>query len=74
MRYGTTRDHMTQTAEVTNNTEGKNHHAKLDNLSPDTTYYFQVIENGQPVGGIGTFRTVETGEKPIQSKAVISQK
>jgi hypothetical protein len=33
-----------------------------------------VIDNGQVQGGIGTFRTVAEGEKPVQSKAVISQK
>lgn len=74
VKYGTTRDHLTQTAQATDNSDGKNHHARLENLSPDTTYYFQVMENGEPQGGIGTFRTVEIGEKPIQSKAVISQK
>ena len=74
VKYGTTRDHLTQTAQVSDNNDGKNHHARLENLSPDTTYYFQVMENGEPQGGIGTFRTVEIGEKPIQSKAVISQK
>ena len=74
VRYGTTRDHLTQTAQSTDNTDGKNHHARLENLSPDTFYYFQVTANGESQGGIGTFRTVGTGEKPIQSKAVISQK
>lgn len=74
LRYGTTRDHLTQTAEVTDTNDGKNHHARIQNLSPDTVYYFQVTENGEPEGGIGTFRTVGAGEKPIQSKAVISQK
>jgi hypothetical protein len=36
--------------------------------------YFQVTANGQPVGGIGTFRTTAAGEQPVQSKAVIPQK
>jgi len=74
IKYGTARDHMNEKAEATDNTDGKNHHARLTNLSPDTTYYFQVMANGQPQGGIGTFRTVGPGDKPIQSKAVISQK
>lgn len=74
VKYGTTRDHLSQTAQSTDTPDGKNHHARLQGLSPETTYYFQVMENGSPVGGIGTFKTVATGEKPIQSKAVISQK
>jgi len=74
VKYGTDRQHMTLTAQATDNSDGKNHHASLQNLSPNTTYYFQVTESGMPVGGIGTFRTVAAGERPLQSKAVISQK
>lgn len=74
IRYGTDRAHLTHTAEVQNNADGKNHHARLENLNPNTTYYFQVIENGQDVGGIGTFKTVAQGDSPLQSKAVIPQK
>ncbi len=74
VRYGTSRDRLTQTAEGTDTADGKNHHARLQDLKPNTTYYFQVLENGQDQGGIGTFKTVANGEKPIQSKAVISQK
>jgi len=74
VKYGTTRDKMTQTAPAIENSDAKNHHARIENLSPDTAYYFQVMENGEPLGGIGTFRTVAQGEKPVQSKAVISQK
>ena len=74
VRYGTDRAHMTHSAQVQNNADGKNHHARLENLNPETTYYFQVVENGHDVGGIGTFKTVAQGESPVQSKAVISQK
>ena len=74
IRYGTDRAHMTHTAQVQNNADGKNHHARLENLNPNTTYYFQVVEKGQDVGGIGTFKTVAPGESPLQSKAVIPQK
>ena len=74
LKYGTSRDRLTQTVEARQNSDSKNHHANLTGLSPDTTYYFQIMENGMPVGGIGTFRTVGSGEKPIQSKAVISQR
>jgi phosphodiesterase/alkaline phosphatase D-like protein len=74
IRYGTKRDRMEETAQATENTDGKNHHARLQGLSPDTTYYFQVMANGQPQGGIGTFKTVGPGQQPMQSKATISQK
>ena len=74
MKYGSNRANMTQTAQSTDGSDGKNHHAKLDGLSPNTRYYFQVTENGQPVGGIGTFKTTASGEQPVQSKAVIPQK
>ncbi len=74
VRYGTRRDRLTETATGTDTTDGKNHHARLQDLKPNTTYYFQVVENGQDQGGIGTFKTVANGDKPIQSKAVISQK
>ena len=74
IRYGTARDKMTKNAPAIENSDAKNHHARLENLSADTNYYFQVMENGEVLGGIGTFRTVPQGEKPVQSKAVISQK
>lgn len=74
IRYGTDREHMTHTAQVQNNADSKNHHARLENLSPNTSYYFQVVENGEEVSGIGTFKTVAAGQSPVQSKAVISQK
>ena len=74
VRYGTKRDRMEETAQGTDGSDGKNHHAKLQGLSPDTTYYFQVMQDGQPQGGIGTFKTVSAGQQPVQSKAVISQK
>lgn len=74
VKYGTNRANMTQTAQSTDGSDGKNHHAKLDSLSPSTRYYFQVTENGQPVGGVGTFKTTAAGEQPVQSKAVIPQK
>ena len=74
VKYGTNRANLSQTAQSTDGSDGKNHHVKLDGLSPSTRYYFQVTENGQPVGGVGTFRTTANGEQPVQSKAVIPQK
>lgn len=74
VKYGTSRANMTQTADATDGSDGKNHHAKLQGLSPSTRHYFQVTENGQPVGGVGTFKTTASGEQPVQSKAIIPQK
>jgi Purple acid Phosphatase, N-terminal domain len=74
VKYGTNRANLSQTAQGTDGADAKNHHAKLDGLSANTRYYFQVTENGQPVGGVGTFKTTASGEQPVQSKAVIPQK
>ncbi|PYY17046.1 MAG: hypothetical protein DMG60_12965 [Acidobacteria bacterium] len=74
VKYGTNRPNLSQTAQGTDGSDGKNHHAKLEGLSPNTRYYFQITENGQPVGGVGTFRTTAAGEQPVQSKAIIPQK
>ena len=74
LKYGANRGNLTETAQGTDGTDGKNHHARLQGLSPSTRYYFQVTENGEPVGGVGTFKTTASGEAPVQSKAVIPQK
>ena len=74
IKYGTNRANLSQTAQATDGADGKNHHARLQGLSPSTRYYFQVTANGQTVGGIGTFKTIAAGETPVQSKAVIPQK
>ena len=74
LKYGTNRASLSETAQGADGSDGKNHHVKLDRLSPNTRYYFQVTVNGQPVGGVGTFRTTAAGEQPVQSKAVIPQK
>ena len=74
IKYGTSRANMTETAQGSDGADGKNHHARLQGLSPSTRYYFQVTENGAPVGGVGTFKTTAAGETPVQSKAVIPQK
>jgi len=74
VKYGTNRASLSETAQGTDGSDGKNHHAKLEGLSPNTRYYFQITANGQALGGVGTFRTTAAGEQPIQSKAVIPQK
>jgi phosphodiesterase/alkaline phosphatase D-like protein len=73
VKYGSDRDHMNQTAQATASSDGKNYHARLQGLTPETRYYFQVLQNDQPVGGVGTFRTVASGAAPVKSKATIPQ-
>ena len=74
VKYGTNRANLSQTAQATDGADGKNHHARLQGLSPSTRYYFQVTANDQPAGGVGTFKTTAAGDTPVQSKAVIPQK
>ena len=74
LKYGTNRTNLDQTAQGTDGSDGKNHHARLQSLQPSTRYYFQVTENGQNAGGVGTFKTTASGETPVQSKAIIPQK
>jgi phosphodiesterase/alkaline phosphatase D-like protein len=64
---------MDQTAEATPGSDPRNYHARLQNLTPETRYYFQVVQNNEPVGGVGTFRTVASGASPIKSRATIPQ-
>lgn len=73
LQYGTDRTKMTQTKEAVESNDGRNHHVRLDGLTPDTRYYFRVFNAGEAVSGIGTFQTVASGEPPIRSKATIPQ-
>jgi phosphodiesterase/alkaline phosphatase D-like protein len=73
VKYGTDRDHLNQTAQANPGTDGRNFHARLQGLSPETRYYFQVVQNNESVGGVGTFRTVASGAAPVKSRATIPQ-
>jgi phosphodiesterase/alkaline phosphatase D-like protein len=73
LRYGTDRTKMTQTAEAVESKDGRNYHVRLNGLTPNTRYYFQVISAGEPISGVGTFQTVGQSETPIRSRAVIPQ-
>lgn len=73
IKYGTDRDHMNQTAQAVPGSNGASHHVHLQQLAPSTRYFFQVLEDGQPVGGVGTFQTTAPGSAPIRSRAVIPQ-
>jgi phosphodiesterase/alkaline phosphatase D-like protein len=73
VRYGTDPAKMTQTKEAVASNDGRNHHVRLDGLTPDTRYYFRVVNAGEAISGVGTFQTVAAGEPPVKSKAVIPQ-
>ncbi len=73
VRYGTDPAKMTQTKEAVEDKDGRNHHVRLDGLTPDTRYYFRVVNDGEAISGVGTFQTVAAGEPPIKSKAIIPQ-
>jgi type IV secretory pathway VirB10-like protein len=60
--YGTDRNNLTQTAEAGGGTSF--HRINLANLSPNTTYYFQ-IDTGTATGTVNTFRTVARGGAPL---------
>ena len=40
--FGTAANSMTQTADAVENSRGTNHRVKLNNLQPDTIYYYQM--------------------------------
>jgi phosphodiesterase/alkaline phosphatase D-like protein len=73
VQYGSDPKKMTQTKDAVESNDGLNHHVRLDGLTPDTRYYFRVLNAGEAIGSIGTFQTVTSGDPPIKSKAIIPQ-
>lgn len=73
LQYGTDRTKMTQTKEAVESNDGRNHHVRLDGLTPNTRYYFRVFNAGDAISGIGTFQTVAAGDPPVKSKVIIPQ-
>jgi phosphodiesterase/alkaline phosphatase D-like protein len=73
IRYGLDREHMDKTATSKQNADGRRHHATIEGLTPETPYYFQVMQGGEAVGKVGTFNTVANGAAPIKSRATIPQ-
>ena len=73
VKYGTDRSMMTQTREAAESNDGRNHHVQLEGLTPNTRYYFRVLNAGEEISGVGTFQTVAKGEAPVRSKASIPQ-
>lgn len=63
-RFGTAVNNLTQTSEAVEKSGGKNHRVKLNNLQPNTIYYYQMTDAGQPVGAVNSFKTVPKGAPP----------
>jgi acid phosphatase type 7 len=63
-RFGTAVNNLTQSAEAVENSRGTNHRVKLNNLQPDTIYYYQMTSAGQPVGAVNSLKTVPKGAPP----------
>jgi phosphodiesterase/alkaline phosphatase D-like protein len=73
LMYGTDPAKLTQRAEAMEGRDGHNHHVRLSSLTPNTRYYFRVLNAGEPIGGVGTFQTVSHDDPPIKSKVIIPQ-
>lgn len=68
VKYGTDRNNLSQNADATENAGGTNHRVTLSNLQPNTTYFFQVLHNGQPVGNVMQVKTVAPGSAPMKNQ------
>ena len=56
-------------ADAVENSTGTNHRAKLTNLQPSTTYYFDMTtRTGQQVGQVFQFTTPAKGAAPIREQ------
>src|SRR5437868_5398166 len=72
--YGTEKNNLTHSAEAPDN-GSKTHRVRIDNLKPDTTYYFQV-ESSQRRGnrgeaesaGVRSFKTTASGAQPVHNQ------
>jgi len=73
VRYGTDRARLTETKEAVESKDGGNYHVQLDGLTPNTRYYFRIVNGSEAISGVGTFQTVAKGDSPVRSKAVIPQ-
>jgi phosphodiesterase/alkaline phosphatase D-like protein len=74
--YGTEKNNLTHSAEASDN-GSKTHRVRINNLKPNTTYYFQV-ESSQRSGnrgeaesaGVRSFKTTAPGAQPVHNQNV----
>jgi phosphodiesterase/alkaline phosphatase D-like protein len=72
LRLGTDPAHLDRLVEATEKDHGRNHHANVDHLKPDTQYFFQVVTtDNEPASDIGTFRTLQTGATAFAHRVII---
>ena len=72
IRYGSDRDHLDKVAEPVRKGRGHCHHARINGLQPDTTYYFQVVDTDQQaIGELGTFQTLKQGAPPVTRRVIV---
>jgi phosphodiesterase/alkaline phosphatase D-like protein len=71
IRVGTDPDHLEKTVEASQKGRGRCHHARIDGLKPDTTYYFQVFSGEAAVGEPGVFKTLPSGAPPVTRKVIV---
>lgn len=71
IRIGTDPDHLDKTVEAAQKGRGRCHHARIDGLNPDTTYYFQVVDGDRAVGEPGVFKTLSSGAPPLTRRVIV---
>ena len=71
IKVGTDPEHLGKAVEAAQKGRGRCHHARLDGLKPDTTYFFQVVDGDAAVGEVGTFRTLPSGASPVTRKVIV---
>lgn len=71
IRVGTDPNHLETTVDAAQRGRGRCHHARVDGLKPDTTYYFQVMDGDRTVGEVGVFQTLHSGATPVTRKVIV---
>ena len=71
IRIGTDPEHLGDPVPAVPKSRGRNHHARIDGLKPDTTYFFQVVTGDSGVGEVGTFRTLKPGAVPQTRRVIV---
>jgi phosphodiesterase/alkaline phosphatase D-like protein len=74
VNFDTNPTSLTKTADAVENPHGTNHRVKLNNLQPNTTYYFQMTAGGQLVGSVFHFQTVPKGAAPNRTNVNLGPK
>jgi phosphodiesterase/alkaline phosphatase D-like protein len=72
IRYGTNPDRLERTIDATSKARGRCHHARIEGLTPNTKYFFQVVgDDHEAAGDVGTFQTLAPGANPVTRKVIV---